>query len=216
MTKYQAINLNPQSASLSELYQATVQLKSSYTRSVKAFERHGYENEMMKTMQAREEVGQINSKPLGQMTRDELKSEFVAYRDYSAHRVYDENDNFLGFDENQTATWKGFKQYQEKVGKDILGDDQYSKMTQDEQRDLWDFINDIREAKSGYFKPGSGAYGSGTNIKKVTEYYNKGYTKEEAIKLLTGEATEAKLLEEMEREMRVPSSPMFLVNKDNF
>lgn len=216
MTKQQAINLNPNTASIDELRKATIMLKASYTKSSQALERRGLMSELMHSMKAREELGLLNTAPITKLDLNTLKSEFVAYRDYAGHRVYDNNDVFIGFAENKTATASGYMNWMKDVAENVLGYKEYKNLSQNEQSNLWAFINDVRSTIPSYFQPGSGAYGSSDNIKKITQYYLAGYTKEEAINLLTGSSTITKMQEEAERAMRVETSPMFLVNQDNF
>lgn len=205
-----ALNLNASKASLKQLRSATSVLKSSFNRSANAISRIGYETELMKTVGARIETDPIYSKPTGKLTREELQEVYGTYREAKGHRIID-NGKVLGWEENLTSTKAGFLQNQRNIARNVLGYNDYDKLSQDDQKALWDRIDDIRSASEGHFIPGNGVYGSGTNIKKVTAWINQGKSNAEILDLLKGTSTEAKIAEQEAKAAEVPLSPMDLL-----
>lgn len=207
MTINQALNLNSSRANMTELRQAVTMLKSSFNRSAKAIHKIGYETELMKTVKARVETEEIFSEKIGKLSRSELQEVFDTYRAAKGHKIYDDG-KVIGWEENITSTKKGFIDYQKRVAKEVLALPDYTKMTQDEQRALWDRIDDIRNAREGYFLPGSTVYGSDVNIKRVTAWIQQGKSNSQIIKLLKKATTADKA---SEANTDIPISPMELL-----
>lgn len=218
MTIQQAINLNPLTASKKQLDQAIRVMKGQYSRATKQLTTKGIESYLGTTMKNIIDTRSEFSLKEKDRTYNQSRSVFSEFRDYSGHRIVDDEGKVTGWERNETATAQGAIDYLKRVGSNVLGldEDEYLEMSDLERGDLWDFISDIRESRPEYFRQGSGAYGSDDNIKKVTEYYHKGYTKEEAIKALIGSSTIAKAAEENERNARIAASPFDLVSRKDF
>lgn len=211
MTINEALNLNAKTASNKQLQQAVMRLKSSFHRSANAIAQLGYETELMKTVGARIETEPIYSKSTLKLNREELQEVFSTYREAKGHRIVDRG-KVIGWEENLTSTKTGFLKNQKNIAKNILGFKGYTKLTQEQQKNLWEIIDDVRSAREGYFKPGSGVYGSSENLKKITSWINQGITdRNELIRKLEGKTTQEKAAEQDAISSIVPLSPMDLL-----
>lgn len=177
----QAIKLNPSKANRQQLFEAVVDLKREYSKSAKAFERHGREPEVLKTVRERMASDpELYDKKMGSMSLNELREVFGTLRDYHAHRTYSEDGRFKGWEENVTRTMGGYQDYLHNVAVDVLGFEQYEKMSQSDQKHIWDIIDKVREMNGDYFRSKglnpNVAFQSGTNIKEVMSYIKNGVT----------------------------------------
>ena len=215
MTIEQALNINPKRASRKKLNEATQMLRKSYYSSKIAFERRDKSSYLLELMATRQKEGEFTPGiNIIKSDRQDVEKLYKNLRDYKGTAERDERRFIIRWNVAKTSTYAGYEEYINNVATNVLGYEGYKDLSTTEQADVWDYINDIRSAREKFFKPGKGAYGSGTNIKKVTEYYNKGYTKDEAIALLTRKTTEEKLNEYRKAVQRGISVPPNIVDWD--
>lgn len=180
MRREDAYKINPNTANKLQLELAIQELKRTYKVSSNAFKRHGETTELMKSVEKRIELNpELYNKRVSDLTINEAREVFTTYRDYSARRKYNpDTGKFEGWRETVTRTRQGYLEYTTKVGKDILGNEQYSKMTQDEQKRIWDIIDKVRDMDKSVFLSSRISpdvrYQSGTNIKQIMEYIDAG------------------------------------------
>ena len=192
-----AYRLNPNRASKQQLQLAISELKRTYAVSANAFKRHGETPELMKTVEERISSNpSLYDKKVGQLTINEAREVFSTYRDYSARRTYDPiSGHFTGYKETVTHTRAGYLDYQRRVGEDVLGYDKYNKLSQSDQKGIWDIIDKVREMDKSLFLNSKispeARYQSGTNIKQVMSYINQGITDPvEILNLISAKAEE--------------------------
>lgn len=179
----QAIKINPLKASRQELFEAVVDLKREYTKSAKAFERRNMTTEVLKTVQNRMSGNpELYDKKLGSMSVNELREVFSTFRDYHAHKTYNQEGRFEGWQVNKTRTLSGYQNYLHDVATNVLGYEEYEKLNQAQQRDIWSLIDAVRTSQQGegYFHSSSitpnVAFQSGANIKEIMSYIKSGVT----------------------------------------
>ena len=209
MTIEDALNINPATASIKELKKATDKLRRSYNASKTAFERRHRTSYLMELMKNRQKAGTFNPKlNINKASRQDIEELFSSLRDYKGTAVYDpKTDKLVGYTESKTSTFAGYEKYQKNIAEKVLGYDDYRKLSYEEQTKIWEYIDDIRNSRRSYFTKRNGVYGSDVNIKKLVEWYNAGYTREQAINLLEGNTTIAKLEEEEARAALVELNP---------